>query len=208
MSNIRRLFVEKKDAFAVEAHGLLADLRNNLGMSNLTGMRIVNRYDVMGLSDEEFAMAKQLVLSEPPVDNVVEEELPLAAGEAAFAVELLPGQYDQREDFAEQCIQLITQKERPMVAAAKVYVLEGELTAEEVEKIKAYCINPIEAREAEQAKPETLISTCEEPEKVKAVTGFLTMSKEEAEALRQSMGLAMSLDDLLWCQKYSKAVWF
>ena len=202
MSNIRRLFVEKKDAFAVEAHGLLADLRNNLGMSNLTGMRIVNRYDVMGLSDEEFAMAKQLVLSEPPVDNVVEEELPLAAGEAAFAVELLPGQYDQREDFAEQCIQLITQKERPMVAAAKVYVLEGELTAEEVEKIKAYCINPIEAREAEQAKPETLISTCEEPEKVKAVTGFLTMSEEEAEALRQSMGLAMSLDDLLWCQKY------
>ena len=202
MSNIRRLFVEKKDAFAVEAHGLLADLRNNLGMSNLTGMRIVNRYDVMGLSDEEFAMAKQLVLSEPPVDNVVEEELPLAAGEAAFAVELLPGQYDQREDFAEQCIQLITQKERPMVAAAKVYVLEGELTAEEVEKIKAYCINPIEAREAEQAKPETLISTCEEPEKVKSVTGFLTMSKEEAEALRQSMGLAMSLDDLLWCQKY------
>lgn len=166
MSNIRRLFVEKKDAFAVEAHGLLADLRNNLGMSNLTGMRIVNRYDVMGLSDEEFAMAKQLVLSEPPVDNVVEEELPLAAGEAAFAVELLPGQYDQREDFAEQCIQLITQKERPMVAAAKVYVLEGKLTAEEVEKIKAYCINPIEAREAEQAKPETLISTCEEPEKV------------------------------------------
>lgn len=134
MSNIRRLFVEKKDAFAVEAHGLLADLRNNLGMSNLTGMRIVNRYDVMGLSDEEFAMAKQLVLSEPPVDNVVEEELPLAAGEAAFAVELLPGQYDQREDFAEQCIQLITQKERPMVAAAKVYVLEGKLTAEEVEK--------------------------------------------------------------------------
>ena len=202
MSNIRRLFVEKKDAFAVEAHGLLADLRNNLGMSNLTGMRIVNRYDVMGLSDEEFAMAKQLVLSEPPVDNVVEEELPLAAGEAAFAVELLPGQYDQREDFAEQCIQLITQKERPMVAAAKVYVLEGELTAEEVEKIKAYCINPIEAREAEQAKPETLISTCEEPEKVKSVTGFLTMSEEEAEALRQSMGLAMSLDDLLWCQKY------
>jgi len=118
------------------------------------------------------------------------------------AVELLPGQYDQREDFAEQCIQLITQKERPMVAAAKVYVLEGKLTAEEVEKIMAYCINPIEAREAEQAKPETLISTCEEPEKVKSVTGFLTMSKEEAEALRQSMGLAMSLDDLLWCQKY------
>ena len=202
MNNIRRIFVEKKDAFAVEAHGLLADLRNNLGMSGLKNIRIVNRYDVMGLSDEEFAMAKALVLSEPPVDTVVEENLPLAANEQAFAVELLPGQYDQREDFAEQCIQLITQKDRPMVAAAKVYVLEGELSADEVAKIKAYCINPIEAREAEQGKPETLIATCEEPEKVKSVTGFLTMSKEEAEALRQSMGLAMSLDDLLWCQKY------
>ncbi len=202
MSNIRRIFVEKKDAFAVEAHGLLADLRNNLGMKALTGMRIVNRYDVMGLTDAEFAMAKQQVLSEPPVDDVVEETLPLAAGETAFAVELLPGQYDQREDFAEQCIQLITQKERPMVAAAKVYILQGALSEDEVNKIKAYCINPIEAREAEQTKPETLVSTCEEPSKVQSVAGFLSMTAEEAEALRQSMGLAMSLDDLLWCQKY------
>lgn len=202
MSNIRRIYVEKKDAFAVEAHGLLADLRNNLGMAALENIRIVNRYDVMGLSDEEFAMAKALVLSEPPVDTVVEESLELAECEQAFAVELLPGQYDQREDFAEQCIQLITQKERPMVAAAKVYILAGKLTNEDVAKIKAYCINPVEAREAEQAKPETLISTCEEPEKVKNVSGFLTMTKEEAEELRQSMGLAMSLEDLLWCQKY------
>ena len=202
MSSIRRIYVEKKDAFAVEAHGLLADLRNNLGMGALKNIRIINRYDVMGLSDEEFAMAKALVLSEPPVDSVVEEHLELAAGEVAFAVELLPGQYDQREDFAEQCIQLITQKERPMVAAAKVYVLEGELSTDDVAKIKAYCINPIEAREAEQAKPETLISTCEEPEKVKSVAGFLTMTKDEAEALRKEMGLAMSLEDLLWCQKY------
>ena len=128
MSMIRRIFVEKKDAFAVEAHGLLADLRNNLGMTGLENIRMMNRYDVMGLSDEEFAMAKKLVLSEPPVDKVLEEELPIAEGSHAFAVELLPGQYDQREDFAEQCIQLITQKERPMVAAAKVYVLEGKLS--------------------------------------------------------------------------------
>lgn len=202
MNNIRRIYVEKKDAFAVEAHGLLADLRNNLGMAALENIRIINRYDVMGLSDEEFAMAKALVLSEPPVDTVVEENLELASCEQAFAVELLPGQYDQREDFAEQCIQLITQKERPMVAAAKVYILAGKLTEEDVAKIKAYCINPIEAREAEQAKPETLISICEEPEKVKNVSGFLTMTKEEAEELRKSMGLAMSLEDLLWCQKY------
>ncbi len=202
MSIIRRVFVEKKDAFAVEAHGLLADLRNNLGMTGLKNLRILNRYDVMGLDDEAFAMAKKLVLSEPPVDTVVEEELPLAADARTFAVELLPGQYDQREDFAEQCIQLITQKERPMVASAKVYVLEGALSDAEFEKIKAYCINPIEAREAEAGKPETLESTCEEPAKVKTVAGFLTMSREEAEALRQDMGLAMSLEDLLWCQKY------
>ena len=202
MNKIRRIYVEKKDAFAVEAHGLLADLRTNLGMTGLESIRIVNRYDVMGLNGEEFAMAKKLVLSEPPVDTVTEEELRLAEGEQAFAVELLPGQYDQREDFAEQCIQLITQKERPMVAAAKVYILKGSLGADEIEKIKAYCINPIEAREAEQGKPETLESTCEEPEKIRTVAGFLTMGREEAEALRASMGLAMSLEDLLWCQKY------
>ena len=202
MSTIRRIYVEKKDAFAVEAHGLLADLRNNLGMSGLQNIRIMNRYDVMGLSDEEFAMAKKLVLSEPPVDIVAEETMEVPAGCHAFAVELLPGQYDQREDFAEQCIQLITQKERPMVAAAKVYILEGKLTDDEVNKIKAYCINPIEAREAEWGKPATLESTCEEPAKIKKVAGFLTMSRDEAEKLRQEMGLAMSLEDLLWCQKY------
>lgn len=202
MSSIKRIFVEKKDAFAVEAHGLLADLRQNLGMKALKNIRIINRYDVMGLTDEEFSMAKALVLSEPPVDTVVEEELSLSTDEIAFAVELLPGQYDQREDFAEQCIQLITQKERPMVAAAKVYVLAGTLNDDEIAKIKAYCINPIEACEADSVKPDTLISTCEEPEKVKLVAGFLSMTKDEAETLRQSMGLAMSLEDLLWCQKY------
>lgn len=202
MNQIRRIFVEKKPAFAVEARGVLADLQNNLGMTALTGMRIICRYDVMGLSDEEFAAARQSVLSEPPVDTVIEEELPLAANETAFAVELLPGQYDQREDFAEQCIQLITQKDRPMVSSAKVYVLQGNLSEEDVAKIKAYCINPIEAREADLSKPDTLIATSEEPENVKRIAGFMAMSRDEAAALRNEMGLAMSLEDLLWCQKY------
>lgn len=202
MSIIRRIFVEKKDAFAVEAHGLLADLRNNLGITALTGMRLVNRYDVEGLSDEEFAMAKAEVLSEAPVDTVVDEELVLAADEKAFAVELLPGQYDQREDFAEQCIQLITQKDRPTVAAAKLYILKGELSEEDFAAIKAYCINPVEAREAEQAKPETLEALLEEPASVQIMTGFCAMDKEAAEALRKELGLAMSLEDLLWCQSY------
>ena len=202
MSSIRRIFVEKKDAFAVEAHGLLADLRNNLGMTALTNIRMLNRYDVMGLTDEEFEMAKANVLAEAPVDNVVEEALEIPAGAKVFAVELLPGQYDQREDFAEQCIQLITQKERPMVSNAKVYILEGSLSEEEFAKIKAYCINPVEAREADLAKPETLIVPSEEPANVKVMTGFMAMTREEAEALRKELGLAMSLEDLLWCQKY------
>lgn len=202
MSTIRRLFVEKKEAFAVEAKGLLADLRNNLSMKKLEKIRIVNRYDVMGLSDEEFNRAKKLVLSEPPVDITVEEFLPLSPEDIVFSVELLPGQYDQREDFAEQCIQLITQKERPTVAAAKVFILQGQLAPEEIAKIKAYCINPIEAREAELTKPETLVNSCAEPEKVKNIAGFINMGKKSIEALRASLGLAMSLEDLLWCQKY------
>ncbi|MCD7974351.1 MAG: phosphoribosylformylglycinamidine synthase [Phascolarctobacterium sp.] len=202
MGNIRRIYVEKKAAFSVEAHGLLEDLRNNLGMHGLKNIRIINRYDVMGLNDEEFSLAKKLVLSEPPVDTVIEEKLPLPDGCRAFVAELLPGQYDQREDFAEQCIQLITQKERPIVAAGEIYVLEGQLPDAELDKIKAYCINPVEAREAGWEKPDTLLSTCAEPEKISTIAGFLTMTGEEAESMRSEMGLAMSLEDLLWCQKY------
>ena len=201
MDEIRRIFVEKKEAFAVEARGLLADLQTNLGMKGLTGIRVINRYDVMGVTDEEFAAAKALVLSEPPVDTV-EEELEVPAGCRAFAVEFLPGQYNQREDFAAQCIQLITQKERPLVFSAKVYILSGTISDDEFAKIKAYCINPIEAREAAWEKPQTLVQACEEPQKIKSVEGFLTFTKEEMEAYRTANGFAMSLDDLLWCQKY------
>ena len=201
MDKIRRIFVEKKEAFAVEARGMLADLQTNLGMKGLTGIRVLNRYDVMGVSDEEFAAAKSLVLSEPPVDTVT-EELEVPAGCRAFAVEFLPGQYNQREDFAAQCIQLITQKERSLVSSAKVYILSGTISDGDFSKIKAYCINPIEAREAAWEKPATLVQTCEEPQKIKSVTGFLTFTKDEMEAYRVENGLAMSLDDLLWCQKY------
>ncbi len=203
MSDIRRIFVEKKDAFAIEAKGLLADLRNNLLMSGLKKVRILARYDVMGLTEEEFAQALQLVLSEPPVDKVMEELIP-AADEKVFAVELLPGQYDQREDFAAQCIQLITQKEKPLVAAAKVFVLQGELTDEEFEKIKKYLVNPIEAREAALEKPETLEDTWEEPADVERLEGFLGLSEADVAAMQKELGLAMSVEDLLWIQKYFK----
>ncbi|MBQ0068003.1 MAG: phosphoribosylformylglycinamidine synthase, partial [Phascolarctobacterium sp.] len=202
MERIKRVFVEKKEPFAVEAKGLLNDLRNNLGMKNIKNIRICNRYDVMGLSDTEFAMAKKLVLSEPPVDIVFDDNLPTDKNDRVFAVELLAGQYDQREDFAEQCIQLITQKERPVVAAAKVYVVSGNLTDVEFAKLKSYCINPVEASEAELAKPETLGFFNEQPQKIKRVDNFMVMNKEQLETMRVEMGLAMSLADLLWCQTY------
>lgn len=203
MSNIRRIYVEKKKAFAVEARGLLADLRNNLMMRGLEDVRILARYDVMGLSGEEFGRARQLVLSEPPVDTVL-EELQLAADERAFAVELLPGQYDQREDFAAQCIQLITQKDKPLVSAAKVFVLQGALTDEEFDRIKNYLVNPIEAREATLEKPETLEESWEEPADVARMEGFSELSETQIAGLRKELGLAMSVEDLLWVQSYFK----
>lgn len=203
MSEIRRIYVEKKKAFAVEAQGLLADLRHNLLIQGLQEIRILARYDVMGLSGEEFARARQLVLSEPPVDTVWEELQP-AGDERVFAVELLPGQYDQREDFAAQCIQLITQKEKPLVSAAKVFVLKGALTDEEFTKIKQYLVNPIEAREAALDKPETLEESWEEPAAVARMDGFTELPEEAVAALRTELGLAMSTEDLLWVQKYFK----
>ena len=203
MSDIRRIYVEKKNAFAVEAKGLLADLRNNLLLKNVEGVRILARYDVMGLSPEEFEQARKLVLSEPPVDTVAEELVP-AADERVFAMELLPGQYDQREDFAAQCIQLITQKEKPLVAAAKVYVVKGDLSDADFARVKKYLINPIEAIEAALDKPETLEDTCQEPADVAVLDGFRGLSREEAAALLSGLGLAMSLEDLLWVQKYFK----
>lgn len=204
MENIRRIFVEKKEPFAVEAKSLCADLQNNLGINGIKKIRIINRYDVTGLNDEEFLAAKNLVLSEPPVDNVYLENLPNGKNEYVFAVELLPGQYDQREDFAEQCIQLITQKNKPVVASAKVFVIEGNLTKKDLETIKKYCINPVEAQEAKLEKPLTLSTENESPQKVKVLDNFRNLTKDEAENLRQEMGLAMSLADLLWCQKYFK----
>ena len=203
MGDIKRIFVEKKEAFAVEAKGLLADLRDNLRLGGLKNVRILARYDVMGLSDREFAEARKLVLSEPPVDTVT-ETLVTAPDEKAFAIELLPGQYDQREDFAEQCIQLISQNKKPVVSAAKVFVLQGSLTDAEFTAVKKYLINPIEAREAAMEKPETLEDTWAEPADVARMDGFPDLDKDAVAALRQKLGLAMSVEDLLWIQTYFK----
>lgn len=200
--SMRRIYVEKKKEYAVEAAGLLADLVGTLGMTQLTGLRIVNRYDIAGLSDEDYEAAKRVVLSEPPVDTVHNETLEIPEGVKSFAIELLPGQYDQREDFAAQCVQLISQGKRPAVAAAKVILLEGNLTDADVEKIKKYTINPVEAQEASTQKPDSLEMSWEAPKPVAIIKGFTQFSKEELHQFLTEQELAMSEADLAFIQEY------
>lgn len=200
--SMRRIYVEKKKEYAVEAAGLLADLVGTLGMTQLTGLRLVNRYDIAGLSDEDYEAAKRVVLSEPPVDTVHDETLEIPEGVKSFAIELLPGQYDQREDFAAQCVQLISQGKRPAVAAAKVILLEGNLTDADVEKIKKYTINPVEAQEASTQKPDSLEMSWEAPKPVAIIKGFTQFSKEELHQFLTEQELAMSEADLAFIQEY------
>lgn len=200
--SMRRIYVEKKKEYAVEAAGLLADLVGTLGMTQLTGLRIVNRYDIAGLSNEDYEAAKRVVLSEPPVDTVHDETLEIPEGVKSFAIELLPGQYDQREDFAAQCVQLISQGKRPAVAAAKVILLEGNLTDADVEKIKKYTINPVEAQEASTQKPDSLEMSWEAPKPVAIIKGFTQFSKEELHQFLTEQELAMSEADLAFIQEY------
>jgi len=163
---VKRIYVEKKEDFNIEAKGLYDDLRINLGIEGLKGVRIVNRYDVEGMSDDEYLAARDIVFCEPPVDRLYEEDLPIDPGHLVFAIEYLPGQYDQRADSAAQCMQIITHKDKPVVKAAKLIILEGDISQEEFQKIKNYCINPIESREASLDKPESLQMSYSIPEDV------------------------------------------
>ncbi|MCC8161511.1 MAG: phosphoribosylformylglycinamidine synthase [Oscillospiraceae bacterium] len=203
MENVRRIYVEKKDGFDVEAKGTLADLRENLSLSGLENVRIINRYDVSGVSDEEYQKARNLIFSEPPVDNAYDEEINIDAGKV-FTVEYLPGQFDQRAASAEECISILTGKERPTVRSAKVYVLTGEVSDDELEAVKRYVINPVEAREAALEKPQTLEMEHIIPEDVKTVDGFIDMDKTAMEAFLGEMGFAMDMDDLEFCRDYFK----
>ncbi|MCC8169744.1 MAG: phosphoribosylformylglycinamidine synthase [Oscillospiraceae bacterium] len=203
MENVRRIYVEKKDGFDVEAKGTLADLRENLSLSGLENVRIINRYDVSGVSDEEYQKARNLIFSEPPVDNAYDEEINIDAGKV-FAVEYLPGQFDQRAASTEECISILTGKERPTVRSAKVYVLQGEVSDDELEAVKRYDINPVEAREAALEKPQTLEMEHIIPEDVKTVDGFIDMDNTAMEAFLSEMGFAMDMDDLELCRDYFK----
>ncbi|MDF2890141.1 MAG: phosphoribosylformylglycinamidine synthase [Clostridia bacterium] len=203
---VRRIFVEKRKEFAVEANNLLMEIKENLNMISLQDLRIVNRYDVEGLENDEFLKAIDIVFSEPTVDLNYQETLSLSNEETAFAMEYLPGQYDQRADSAAQCIQILTQKERPLVKTAKVIVLKGKTTKAELEKIKNYCINLLDSREAELMKPARLNIEAIEAAEVEEVQHFIHMNNQELYKLQQDMSLAMSYEDLEFCQSYFKNV--
>ena len=196
---VYRVYVEKKEALANEARALAEDLRAFLGIRGLTGLRLLNRYDLEGISRELFDYAVKTVLSEPQLDMVTDE---LPQGDMVFAVEYLPGQYDQRADSAAQCIQILSQGERPIVRTARIYVLEGALTQEQLAAIKKYVINPVESREASLALPQTLRMEYDIPTTVRTVERFTAMDGEALSALRDELGLAMDLDDLQYLQGY------
>ena len=199
-----RVYVEKKPGFDVEAQQLAGELRTILGITALQSVRIVNRYDVEGISEELFHEATPTVFSEPQVDNV-SNDLPDFGNAAVFATEFLPGQFDQRADSASECIQLISQGERPTVRSAKVYALDGDLTDADVDAIKHYVINPVEAREASLDTKQTLKTAVPTPGKVEVIAGFNEMDAAAAQQFIDERGLAMDLADLEFCQQYFSA---
>lgn len=202
MAEIKRIYVEKKEGCNIEASQLLADIKENLGLTNLTGLRILNRYDVEDIADDVFEAASKTIFSEPPVDYIYNETFEMAEDETAFSMEYLPGQYDQRADSAMQCIQIISGDDKAVVASAKTYVLKGKLSAEDVEKIKHYCINPVDSREASMEKPATLKMDLTIPTTVETIDGFVDMDEKALLDYRKSLGLAMSEADIIFCQKY------
>ena len=205
MGEVFRCFVEKKPGFDGAARALCRELTDAVGIQGLTGLRVLNRYDVEGVTDQVYAAARTSVFSEPQVDTVYDEHCPLPENpHTVLAVEALPGQFDQRADSAAQCIQLMTGGERPTVRAAAVYLLLGTLSAGDVEKVRSYLINPVEAREASLDKPDTLLQTYPIPQSVKALEGFGDLDEKGLRAVLEEYGLAMDLADLTFFQSYMK----
>ncbi|WP_129595941.1 phosphoribosylformylglycinamidine synthase [Anaerophilus nitritogenes] len=204
MSAIKRIYVEKRQGFNIEAKDLLEDIKQNLGMSGLRDLRILNRYDIEGISEEEYKRVRNTIFSEPNVDDVYDEIFPIEDGEKVFGIEYIPGQYDQRADSAEQCVQIFTQKEKPHILTAKIIVLKADITEDEFKKIKEYCINPVDSREAELNKPNSLKMETQNPENVEVIEDFLEKNEKDLMDFKNNMGFAMSFEDLLFCQKYFK----
>ncbi|MCD7804332.1 MAG: phosphoribosylformylglycinamidine synthase [Oscillospiraceae bacterium] len=200
---VYRVYSEKRKELAAEAKGLLDEARTLLGIEGLRDVRLINRYDAENITPELFEYAKKTVFSEPQLDIVSDE---IDTGDAyVFAVEYLPGQFDQRADSASQCIQIISQGERPLIRTAKIYCLYGDISDEDIAKIKKYVINPVEAREASLEKPETLNLNYDIPTEVKTLTGFNDLDEKGLDEFVKSYGLAMDDDDIAFCQSYFRS---
>lgn len=204
MENVKRIYVEKKKAYAVRANELQEEIESFLGIKDVVNVRIFIRYDVEALSDITFEKACRTVFSEPPVDDLYREEFTIPENARVFSVEFLPGQFDQRADSAVQCVKFLQEDEEPIIKTAVTYLLEGSLSDDEFSKIKAYCINPVDSRETDMQKPDTLVTVFEEPEDVKVLEGFVVMPESELMGLYSSLNLAMTFKDFLHIQEYYK----
>ena len=201
MGNVRRIYVEKKAPFAVKAKELHEELKNYLGI-NVNSVRVFIRYDVENISDEVFAKACRTVFSEPPVDDLYEETIEIPADGRVFSVEFLPGQFDQRADSAVQCVQFLNENENPIIKTAVTYLIQGDISEEEFARIKSYCINPVDSRETDMVKPDTLVTKFEDPADVSIFEDFCQKPENELRKLYDSLGLAMTFKDFLHIQKY------
>ena len=204
MSNVRRVYVEKRPAYAVQAKELKHEISSYLGIKSATNVRVLIRYDVENISDEVFEKACRTVFAEPPVDALYLEKFEAAEGAKIFSVEYLPGQFDQRADSAVQCVQFLDGDAQPIIRSATTYVIEGNVTDEEFDAIKHHCINPVDSRETGLEKPETLVTVFPEPEDVKIFDGFKEMSEADLKALYDSLNLAMTFKDFQHIQNYFK----
>ena len=204
MSNVRRVYVEKKPSFAVKAKELKHEISSYLGIQTVTNVRELIRYDVENISDDVFEKACHTVFAEPPVDDLYLEKFEAADGAHIFSVEFLPGQFDQRADSAVQCVQFLDENAQPIIRSATTYVIEGDITEEEFEAIKNHCINPVDSRETGLQKPETLVTEFKDPEDVKIFDGFRDMEEGPLKELYSSLNLAMTFKDFLHIQNYFK----
>ena len=202
--SVRRVYVEKKPDFAVAAKDLAEEIKSYLSIDSVDKVRVLIRYDVENVSDVTYHASLGTIFSEPPVDFLYEEDFPREEGDRVFSVEYLPGQYDQRADSAEQCVKLLNEDEEPVIRTATTYVLSGSLEEEQFARIKAFCINPVDSREAAGKKPETLITVFEQPEDVKIFDGFTAYGTEELKKLYDSLNLAMTFKDFEHIQNYYK----
>ncbi|MDD6504053.1 MAG: phosphoribosylformylglycinamidine synthase, partial [Lachnospiraceae bacterium] len=209
MSNVRRVYVEKKPDFAVKAKELKHEIKHYLGITTVTAVRVLIRYDVENISEETYKKALLTVFSEPPVDNIYEENFDYGNARV-FSVEFLPGQFDQRADSAEQCVKLLNENEEPIIRSATTYVIEGQISDAQFEAIKNHCVNPVDSRVIGMDKPQTLVQNFEEPADVLIFDGtdgqsaFIEMAEAELKELYDSLNLAMTFKDFLHIQNYFK----